>query len=92
MARDTGTTLKPITLASAFRLSILETTPLREFLAILCCTNVFSIWTCADVYRLLCMVQLLWYPSNKHKPGNGATTSLNALPKPKINKFNKKIK
>ena len=51
MARDTGTTMKPITLASAFRLDSGNTYAMHKFFANLCCTNVFSIRMCADIYR-----------------------------------------
>ena len=45
MDRDTGTTKKPITSASAFRLSILA----WPF------SDVFSIRTCTDIYRHPCI-------------------------------------
>ena len=62
MARDTGTTMKPITSASAFKLDSDNTYTMHKFFANLCCTNVFSIRMCADInytdiYGLLCMVQ-----------------------------------
>ena len=55
MDKDTGTTMKSIMLVSAFRRLILATQR-HAFLDILCCTNVFSIRACADVYGLPRMV------------------------------------
>ena len=47
MNRDTGTTMKPITpLDTRFW----QHNAIHEFLAILCCTNVFSVRTCADFH------------------------------------------
>ena len=55
MNRDTGTTMKPIRWLVPLDTRFWQHNAMREFLAILCCTNnIFSIRTCVDVYGLLC--------------------------------------
>ena len=51
MNRTTGTTMKPIALVGALDIRFWQHNAMLEFLAILCCTNVFSIRTCVDIIR-----------------------------------------
>ena len=55
MDRATGITIKSIMSASAFRLSILATQGHVRILGSFLLYNVFSIRTCANVYRFVCM-------------------------------------
>ena len=48
----------------------------------MCCTNVLSIRAYVDINRPPVYGTILWYPSNKHKPCNGATTVRGAVTEP----------